>query len=93
MKIEDVQKLAQLSRIEIKKDEQKDLLKDMESILSYIDEIQEAVTNERKLEVGEHRNVMREDGGAHETEQYSKDLLGEAPEIKDGYIKVKQILG
>jgi len=92
MKIEDVQKLAQLSRIDINEDEQKEFLKDMESILSYVSEIREVTTEERKLDVGEHRNIMREDKDSHESLEYTDDILSEAPASEEGYIKVKKIL-
>ena len=92
MKIEDVQKLATLSRIDINEDEQKELLKDLESILGYVSEIQEVVTKERNVEMIEYGNVMREDEDAHDSGVYTKDILKEAPSTKDGYIRVKKIL-
>jgi aspartyl/glutamyl-tRNA(Asn/Gln) amidotransferase C subunit len=92
MEINDIQKLATLSRIEIGEEEQMGLLKELESILVYVDEIQEAVTEEQKSEAGEHRNIMREDENAHDSGLYTKEILEEAPETQDEYIKVKKIL-
>jgi len=92
MEIKDIQKLAKLSRIEISEVEQKELLKDMESILGYVNEIQEVVTEEKINEAPEHRNVMREDCDPHESGEYSKDILKEAPDTEGEYVKVKQIL-
>ncbi len=92
MEIEDVQKLAHLSRIDINEDEQKELLKDLESILDYVSEIQEVATKERNVETIKYGNVMREDEDAHDSGVYTKDILKEAPDTKDEYIKVKKIL-
>lgn len=35
---------------------------------------------------------MREDAEPHETGIYTKELLNEAPSVKDGYIEVKKII-
>ena len=46
MEIEDIEELAQLSRVDLTDAEKKDLLKDTEDILSFVDQIQEVVTEE-----------------------------------------------
>lgn len=96
----DIQKLADLARIEIKDEEQEDLAQEIEAILGYVKSIQglhpdEAlpkVNVEEELEVGILRNIMREDENPNESGTYSKDLINEFPDSKNGYLKVKKIL-
>ncbi len=93
----DIDKLAELARIEMSDEEKKDLEKDVESILGYVTQVQEVVVNsEEEPEVGSVFNVMREDSNPHEPGEYSDDLLQEVPSkvTKDGktYVKVKDIL-
>lgn len=92
MELKDVKKLSELARIDISDDEAKELLKDMDSILSYIGDIKEAAAAEVLPEVGALRNVMREDGESHKPGEYSKKILAEAPKTEKEYVKVKQIL-
>ncbi len=92
MNIKDIQKLSTLSRIDINKNEQVELLEDMEAIIGYVDDIQKAVTNDNISKVGKHRNIMREDIKSHDIGEYTKEILDEVPYTQDGYIKVKKIL-
>lgn len=92
MKKEDIEKLAALSRIDISEQETEELLSEMEAILGYVSEIQEATTGAGVLEVGALCNVMREDKDPHREGVYTKEILGEVPQTQDGYVKVKQIL-
>jgi len=92
MELADVEKIAKLARIDVPKNEQKELLKDMESILGYVEKIGEVATDEKKPEVGSHRNIMRDDAEPHEPEKHTEVILKEAPKTKDGYIEVKKIL-
>ncbi len=88
----DIEKLSGLSRIEIKEDEIEALMSDLDSVLGYVSEIQKVVTSDITPQSGQLRNVMREDGNAHNSNEFSEDILEEVPEKKDGYIKVKKIL-
>ncbi|MCR4330475.1 MAG: Asp-tRNA(Asn)/Glu-tRNA(Gln) amidotransferase subunit GatC [Patescibacteria group bacterium] len=92
MKREDIEKLAALSRIDISEQETEELLSEMEAILGYVSEIQEATTGAGALEVGALCNVMREDEDPHTQGAYTKEILDEVPQTQDGYVKVKQIL-
>jgi len=92
MELKDIKKLAKLSRIDIDENEQKELLKDIESILLYVGEIQKVATEDEAVKIPAHRNIMREDNESHSSGKYSKDILNEAPSIEDEYIKVKHIL-
>ncbi|NQV92908.1 Asp-tRNA(Asn)/Glu-tRNA(Gln) amidotransferase subunit GatC [Candidatus Kaiserbacteria bacterium] len=90
-----IEKLATLSHISISPEEQKELKADIDSILSYIEQIQNISLEhikEAEPQVGELYNVMREDAEPHETGIYTKELLNEAPSVKDSYIEVKKII-
>lgn len=90
---DDVEQLSTLSRIELSDEEAETLRKDMDNILSFVEQIQEVEYSEdASARIGVPYNVFREDGEPHDTGLYTKRLLAEAPETKDGYIKVKNIL-
>jgi len=92
IKIEEIEKLAELSRIEVPEGEKKDLARDIESILEYISQIQEVASVEPEPEVGTHYNIMREDGTPHESKLHTETLLEAAPKREGDYVKVKKIL-
>lgn len=92
MDIKDIEKLAQLSRIEMSEPEKEKMLKEMDSILGFIDQIKKADVDITEREAGEVRNIMREDGEPHEPGKYTEDILREAPKTRDGYVEVKKIL-
>lgn len=87
-----MKKLAELARIEVSSEEQKKLLKDLDSILDYVNQIQSAPTKEAEVVEPVLRNVFREDKEPHKPEKYSDALLNEAPKKEDRYVKVKKIL-
>ena len=97
MQIKDVEKLAQLARIELPEAEKEGILNDLKSILGYIDQIEKVkdsgvAPQELGLEVGLLRNVMREDVNAHQSGAYTKEIVEEMPEAMDGFLKVQSIL-
>lgn len=94
MRIEDVENLAELAKIELTGKEKENLLKDMGEILGYVKQVQEAPTDEivgvPTASVG-IKNVWREDLPASSV--FSKDLIiNQFPDSKDGFVKVKKIL-
>ncbi len=92
MTIPEIDALAELARLEIESSEKEGLIKDFESILSYIDQIKSATIDDAVLAVSTHRNVMRADENPKIPGSYTLRMLKEAPDTEDGYIKVKQIL-
>ncbi len=92
MEIKDIDNLAKLCRIELSDDEKKELLNEMGSILGFVDQIQQVETGDLKSEVGDLKNIMREDSTPYLGGEFTDDILAEAPETQDGYIKVKKIL-
>lgn len=89
---EEVEKLAELARLDLNEEEAASLAADFDAILEYVSEIQSVAAEAQALEVGEHYNVMRQDGDAHAPGEYSEALLAEAPKREGNYIKVKKIL-
>lgn len=90
MNIKDVENLAELGRIELSGEEKKEILKDMESILGYVKQIEEVKLEDVKLEHPIY-NIWREDIPV--TREFSADLIREQfPESQDGFLKVKKIL-
>lgn len=93
--IDDVKKYAELSRIELSKEEVVKLQGELGSILGYIDTIQkvpmpEGVSASPHLEI---ENVMREDGEPHEPGIFTEKMLKQAPKREGKFLKVKKILG
>ncbi len=92
MQIQDVEKLAELSRIEIPADEKESILNDLQSIVSYIDQIEKvSVENLAEAEYP-LRNVFREDGPAHASKMYTEKIINSAPETDGNFVKVQSIL-
>ena len=90
MEIKDVENLANLARIELSMEEKQEILKDMGSILKYVDQIKEANADDVKPEYMV-KNVWRED--REEKRNFSKELITEQfPDKQDGFLKVKKIL-
>jgi len=90
---EDVLKLARLSRLHLSDEEVQSFAVDINAILDYVQQLQGVDLDEYEptLQVNNLKNVMRED----EIIDYGvtpKQLLKNAPEQKDGHIKVKRML-
>lgn len=90
----DVQHIAKLARIELKEKEVEKFQKDLSSILDYFELLKEVNTD--KVAPTFHpsqshfkENVMREDKAL--ADNIADELLGQAPDKKERYIKVKSI--
>lgn len=93
--LEEVQKLAELSRIDLSTEEMETMRGEIDSILSYIDTIQKVELPD--MPEGsvyfEETNVMREDTDPHEPGMYTQKLLEQAARKEGDFLKVKKILG
>ncbi len=92
MNIKDVENLAELAKLELSQEEKHSLLKDFDSILAYVKQIEEVDVQPSGLNK-EHSviNVWRED--VIEPRDFSKGLITEQfPAAQDGFLKVKKIL-
>jgi aspartyl-tRNA(Asn)/glutamyl-tRNA(Gln) amidotransferase subunit C len=88
---EDILKLSELAKIEVKEGEIESLKKDFESILEYINQI-ESVSIGDVNPAFSTQNVAREDVVKNSPEMYREDILNSAPNTENGFIKVKKIL-
>ncbi|OHA26269.1 MAG: hypothetical protein A3D56_02325 [Candidatus Taylorbacteria bacterium RIFCSPHIGHO2_02_FULL_45_35] len=90
--VKDIEKLAELARIDIPTEEKETLRKEVEAILGYVGEIQKVAGESAEKEIPNHRNVFREDSNPHLSGEFTKELLEEVPRRQDEYVKVKKIL-
>lgn len=91
--VADVQKLAVLSALNLSDEEAKNLAKELDDILSFVEQLDEVDTSGVKptYQITGLENVTRED----QVIDYGLDreaLLKNAPATKDGQIKVKRVL-
>ena len=90
MEIKDIEKLAELAKIELSNDEKEGLLKDLDGILSYVKQIKSVEVDDILPEYN-LRNVWREDEIKNSV--FSRDLIiNQFPDSQDGFLKVKKIL-
>jgi aspartyl-tRNA(Asn)/glutamyl-tRNA(Gln) amidotransferase subunit C len=89
---EEVIKLAQLARIALTDQEVEKYQKDLSTVLDYVDELKKVdVTGlEEVSQVTGLINVQREDRPTVAENQDA--IFSQAPEMKDGFYKVKAIL-
>lgn len=92
MERKDVEKLAQLARIDMSIEEMDEFLGSIGPVLEYVAQLQSVSTEKREPDAGDVYNVMREDFNPNESGMYTDIILAEAPAMQDGYLKVKQIL-
>lgn len=90
--IEEVKKLAALSRINLEHEELCSMQNDMTAILQYVEEINKAPQIDSSFTVSDRKNVWREDIDVNETGKYTERLLANAPSREGNYVKVKKIL-
>ncbi len=89
--VEEIKKLAALSRIKLSPEEEVSMQTDISSILGYVEQINKADFG-TDADLPEQRNAWREDVGANEPGTYSEALLSNVPAREGDYVKVKKIL-
>ena len=83
----DIEKLAVLARLDLTTEERQNLKTDLDKILDYVSELKLApVVDVPATENALVKNVMREDGSAHETGLYTEKILQAAPETENNFI-------
>ena len=90
MEIKDIEKLAELAKIELNDIEKAGLLKDLDSILDYVKQITEVEVPDVSREY-EHRNIWREDK-LEERDFSGTSIKEQFPDSQDGFVKVKKIM-
>ena len=91
MNEQDIEKLAELSKIHIPEGKTQGFLKDFESILGYVKQVESVDVGDVK-ESFFLKNVLRTDANPNETGALSEALLAAAPQTHDGFVKVNKIL-
>jgi aspartyl-tRNA(Asn)/glutamyl-tRNA(Gln) amidotransferase subunit C len=90
MQIGDIEKLAELAKIELNDNEKQSLLKDLDSILGYVKQIESVDVPEINPEYP-NRNVWREDEII--LREFSREeIIKQFPDAQNGFVKVKKIL-
>jgi aspartyl-tRNA(Asn)/glutamyl-tRNA(Gln) amidotransferase subunit C len=88
----DVEKMVQLSRLELTDEEKEKFASQFSDILGYVEELSEI--DDKNIEpidqITDLSNVSREDKITNDCDR--EKMLSNAPEQQDGFIKVKSIL-
>lgn len=94
MKREEIAHLAALSRIRLSDEELVNLEKELSSIVEYVSVVKDIAADDADTtpQVGTRFNVFRQDEVTNEPNQYTKDILAEAPKTEGRYLSVKKIL-
>lgn len=90
----EVKKLGQLSRIGIKKEEVESIQGDLEKILGFVSKLKELPVPKGD-DLGAVKiptNNVREDVSDLKGGEYTRKLLEQAPNVEEGFIKVKKVL-
>lgn len=98
MQLEEIKKLANLARIDMTDEEMEGIAHDFDAILAYVSQVQEVskLKNIQSLHDNPNnyflQNVMREDLVINKRGEYTEKILANAPDVQDGFLKVKQIM-
>ena len=90
-----VQHIAKLARLNLTEPELHKFQKDLSAILDFVEQLNQAETSgiEPMRQVSGLCNVMREDEAKEPDKDFREKFLNNAPETKEGYVKVKAIFG
>jgi aspartyl-tRNA(Asn)/glutamyl-tRNA(Gln) amidotransferase subunit C len=88
---DEIKKLGELAKIEVADSDIEGFRGDLESILAYVDQVQAVDTENVEVDYFV-KNVVREDVDPIIPGTHTDDILAEAPDTQDGFIKVKKIL-
>ena len=95
---EEIKKLADLARIEIKDDEAETFGGEISAILNYVKSVDEFQSSGMDVSFSEQVegkggvNIFRPDEDPNESGTYSNELIAEFPRQEKNYLKVKKIL-
>lgn len=88
---DEIKNLATLARIEMTDAEMDGMVHDFESILGYVDQVNQVELPE-VAEKPSLVNITHEDTGVYEPGTFSDSLIAAAPVAQDGFYKVQKIL-
>lgn len=89
--------LADLARIELKKSEKKELNEDLKEILDYVNKLRDQGSEEKNSSRSflKTKNSVREDlppSNLKVKKSQKQDIKGQAPKTKDNYFVIPQVL-
>ncbi len=89
----DVKRIAKLARLEFEEKEIPKMEKDLAEILDFVEQLKEVNTEKTTptSQVTGLENVMRSDEAERSDEKKRQEILANAPETKEDYIKVKAV--
>lgn len=90
--IQDIDKLANLSRLALTEQEKTSFSNEIGAILGYVANINTLSNDVVDMDHAQI-NVLRDDMVIHQSGEYSANLLANAPSREGDYVKVKKILG
>ena len=91
--VQEIEKLANLARIRLEEDEKVSLTKEIDSILTYIDQIKKATVDVDFTPIpGAVHNIFRDDIPASTSSYDRESILNEAPYREGDFVAVKKII-
>jgi aspartyl-tRNA(Asn)/glutamyl-tRNA(Gln) amidotransferase subunit C len=91
--VKEIEKLANLARIKLEEGEKDALTKEIDSILTYVDQIKKATVDiDFTPTAGVVHNVFREDFTVITSSSDREGILNEAPDREGDFIAVKKII-
>lgn len=93
IKIEDVEKIAALAKLEFPSEEKQKLAKELDQIVAYVERLNELDTKAvgSTSHITDLKNVLREDKVQKWLDQ--EQALTNAPQKKQGYFSVPKVIG
>ncbi len=89
----ELENLATLARIELQETDKDSLIKEFDSILSYVDQLKKAnVSIDTESRVGAVKNIMRDDTPQTITDSGRRALIDSAPHKEGDLIATKKII-
>lgn len=92
---DEVKHIAKLARLELTEKETEKMQADLSSILDYFDLLKRAprINADKHADLrGYGKNELRKDEATEKPASLANNLVSQAPDKKEGYIKVKAIL-
>ncbi len=91
--VTEIEKLANLARIKLDENEKPALTKEIDSILSYVDQIKAATVDMDYSPIpGSVHNVLRDDVAKVIPKEDRENILKEAPDREGDFVAVKKII-
>lgn len=93
LSLEEVEHIAQLARIELTSAEKTKFSQELSAILDYVAQLNEVKTDNVQsiIQITNLKNIVRQDKHEKKDPEERQDILKLAPQMKNGYLKVKSV--